>query len=541
MKAALYARFSSDLQRATSIEDQFRNCRKRAEAEGWTIVATFADEAMSGSDANRPQYQAMLAAAAKGAFHILLVDDLSRLTRDAVESERVIRRLEFSGVRIVATSDGYDSTSKARKVHRGFKGLMNEIFLDDLRERVHRGLAGQVIKQYWTGGRPYGYRLKPVLHPTELDQYGQPARIGTKLEIDSDQASIVRRIFERFAEGASCRTISGELNDEAIPSPGSTWKRKVRRCSGWMGSAVRVILKNPLYTGTVRWNVSQFVRDPDSAKYKRRKRPPAEWHSYRDETLRIISDELFAKVERRTRVCANRDERLKSGGRPRYLLSGLLHCRVCGAHYVIADARSYACSGHWNGGACSNKIRVRRDAIERILLGPIRSKLLSAERRERMAKEMQAEYLERIKTAAERVGTIPHEAAELDARIARLRERLKTGDPDLTPDELQAAIERAENKRRELEHARNSIGASTQIFSVMPKAAEYYGQQISLGLDGDPTAALKARPIVRELLGGKVDLVPGEDGSLWAEYGLHMAALLQGAGGAGTGGRGDRI
>jgi hypothetical protein len=61
---------------------------------------------------------------------------------------RAIRRLEFSGLRIVATSDGYDSTSKARKVHRGFEGLMNEIFLDDLRERVHRGLAGQAMKRY---------------------------------------------------------------------------------------------------------------------------------------------------------------------------------------------------------------------------------------------------------------------------------------------------------------------------------------------------------------------------------------------------------
>jgi site-specific DNA recombinase len=106
MKAALYARFSSDLQRATSIEDQFRNCRKRTESEGWTIAATFADEAMSGSDTSRPQYQAMLAAAASGAFQILLMDDLSRLTRDAVESERVIRRLEFSGIRIVSISDG---------------------------------------------------------------------------------------------------------------------------------------------------------------------------------------------------------------------------------------------------------------------------------------------------------------------------------------------------------------------------------------------------------------------------------------------------
>lgn len=538
MKAALYARFSSDLQRATSIEDQFRNCRKRVESEAWTIVATFADEAMSGSDTSRPQYQAMLAAAASGAFQVLLVDDLSRLTRDAVESERVIRRLEFSGIRIVSISDGYDSTSKARKVHRGFKGLMNEIFLDDLRERVHRGLAGQVIKHYWTGGRPYGYRLKPVLHPTEHDQYGQPAKIGTKLEIDPEQSTVVAEIFQRFAEGASCRTISGELNDHGVPSPGSTWKRKVRRCSGWMGSAVRVILKNPLYTGTVRWNVSQFVRDPDSEKYKRRRRPQAEWHSYQDEALRIITDELFAKVERRTRICANRDVRLKSGGKPKYLLSGLLHCRVCGAHYVIADARSYACSGHWNGGACSNHIRVRRDAIERVLLGPIRSELLSPERRERMAKEMQAAYVERLKEIAQRAESVPQEAAELDARIARLRERLKKGDPDLTPDELQPAIERAETKRRELDHARSTVGNSAQILSVLPKAAAYYGQQISLGLDGDPAAALKARPIVRELLGGKVDLVPGKDGSLWAEYGLHMAALLQGAG---TGGRGEGI
>lgn len=536
MNAALYARFSSDLQRAASIEDQFRNCRKRAESEGWTIVATFADEAMSGSDASRPQYQAMLAAAASGAFQILLVDDLSRLTRDAVESERVIRRLEFSGVRIVSISDGYDSTSKARKVHRGFKGLMNEIFLDDLRERVHRGLAGQVIKHYWTGGRPYGYRLKPVLHPTERDQYGQPARMGTKLEIDAEQANVVREIFERFAEGASCRTISGELNNRGVPSPGSTWKRKVRRCSGWMGSAVRVILRNPLYTGTVRWNVSQFVRDPDSEKYKRRRRPQAEWHSYQDEMLRIISGELFAKVERRTRVCANRDVRLKSGGKPKYLLSGLLHCRVCGAHYVIADARSYACSGHWNGGACSNHIRVRRDAIERVLLGPIRSELLSAERRERMAKEMQAAYVEQIKAIAQRAQSVPQEAAELDARIVRLRERLKKGDPDLTSDELQIALDRAETKRRGLDHTRSAVGSSAQILSVLPKAAEYYGQQISLGLDGDPQAAAKARPIVRELLGGKVDLVPGEGGSLWAEYGLQMAALLQGAG---TGGRGE--
>ena len=537
MKAVLYARFSTDLQRAASIEDQFRNCRKRAELEGWKIVATFADAAMSGSDANRPQYRAMMEAAARREFDVLIVDDLSRLTRDSVECERAIRRLEFGGLRIVATSDGCDSTSKARKVHRGFKGLMNEIFLDDLRERVHRGLAGQAMKHYWCGGRPYGYRLKPVLDALRLDVYGQPSRIGTVLEIDDDRAAIVREIFTRFAEGASCLAVARELNARGIPSSGSTWKRKTRRCKGWMASAVRVILRNPLYCGRMRWNVSQFVRDPDSGKHMRRRRPKAEWVEHRDEALRIIPDELYERAQARTRVAANSDKRLKSGGRAKYLLSGLLVCNVCKAHYVIADARSYACSGHWNGGACSNHIRVRRDAIERIILGGVRRDLLAPERVDRMAQEMRAAYAERMREIAARAETLSREIQELDARITRLHERLKAGDPDLAADELQAGIERAENKRRELLDARPAERENARILALMPRAAELYREQIDQGLGGDLVAAAKARTILREML-GEIMLSPGEDGSLWAEYAMQPAALLQGAG---TDGRGDRI
>ena len=539
MKAALYARFSSDLQRATSIEDQFRNCRKRAELEGWAIVATYADAAMSGTDANRPQYRAMLEAAARREFDVLIVDDLSRLTRDAVECERAIRRLEFIGLRIIATSDGYDSTSKARKVHRGFKGLMNEIFLDDLRERVHRGLTGQAQKHFWCGGRPYGYRLKPVLDPTRLDVYGQPARIGTVLEIDSEQAAIVREIFARFVDGASCLAISRELNDRGVPSPGSTWKRKTRRCRGWMASAIRVILKNPLYCGRMRWNVSQFVRDPDTGKYKRRRRPQTDWVENREESLRIISDEVFERAQARTRASADSDKRLKSGGKARYLLSGLLVCKVCKAHYVIADARSYACSGHWSGGACSNEIRVRRDAIEHVILSGVYRDLLEPERVARMANEMRAAYAERMRAAAARAVDLPRELEELDARIMRLRERLKAGDPDLTPDELQAAIDRAEAKRRQVLDVQPTERENARVLAMLPRTAELYREQIGQGLGGDPAASAKARTILREML-GEIMLSPGEGGSLWAEYAMQPAALLMGAG-AGTSGRGDRI
>jgi site-specific DNA recombinase len=524
MKAALYARYSTDQQRAASIEDQFRNCRSRAAAEGWQITATFADQAMSGGDSNRPDYQAMLAAASRKQFDVLLVDDLSRLSRDQVESERVIRRLEFNGIRILAVTDGYDTQTQTatRKIQRGVKNLINEMRLDELREQIHRGMMGQAIKRYWCGGRPYGYRLRPILDGAQLDAYGQPARIGTVLEIDAVQAQIVAEIFARFVAGASCRTVARELNSRRVPSPGSRWKRIVRRSHGWMGSGVRVILKNPLYTGRVRWNVSQFVRDPDTGKHQRRLREKRDWVEHRDEKLRIVSNELFEQAQ--TRTC-NPDARLSTRGKAKYLLSGLLVCGRCGANYVIVDPRRYACSGYWNGGACSNSRRIRREAIEEAILDPIRSEVLSPERVAHMASEMQKFLSDR---AAGEVVFTANESAELhelETRLERLRRRLAEGDPDLTDDELQAAIDCAELKQ----HHAMRVAADKEgrhILSALPKAADLRRAQLALGQAGDLRAAQEARTMLRRMIPGRVTLVPEPAGRLWAEFGVEPTALL---------------
>ena len=154
-----------------------------------------------------------------------------------------------------------------------------------------------------------------------------------------------------------------------------------------------------------------------------------------------------------------------------------------------------------------------------------------------MAAEMRVAYAERMREIVARAETLPHEIQELDARITRLRERLKCGDPDLMADELQAGIERAEHKRRELLDVRPAERENARVLALMPRAAELYREQIDLGLGGDPAAAAKARTILRDML-GEIMLSPAEDGSLWAEYAMQPAALLKDAG---TGGRGDRI
>jgi hypothetical protein len=161
--------------------------------------------------------------------------------------------------------------------------------------------------------------------------------------------------------------------------------------------------------------------------------------------------------------------------------------------------------------------------------------MLSPARVEKMAREMQKAFNERQRASEAKAVEKPRELAELDARLDRLRAQLKSGDPDLTPADLAAAIERVEGQRRETEAAQPTAKASAKILSILPKAAALYRKQIADGLDGDARAAAKARILLKDLFGGKIRLKP-KGPELWAHWNLAPAALLRAEGTSGSGG-----
>ena len=130
----------------------------------------------------------------------------------------------------------------------------------------------------------------------------------------------------------------------------------------------------------------------------------------------------------------------------------------------------------------------------------------------------------------------PRELLELAARIERLRERRQRGDPDMTVEELQAAIDRAEEKRRELQALHGGAGVPAKALAILPGAAELYRRQVALGLNGHPDAILKARLFLREWFGGEIRLEPLPDGGLMAHWNQSVGALLKGLGSCGSGG-----
>src|SRR5450759_3150688 len=259
LRAAIYARFSSDRQRDESIEDQIRVCRELIDREGWSLVQVFHDRAISGATTLRPGYQAMLEAARAGKFDVLVAEALDRLSRDQEDVAGLYKRISFAGVRIITRAEGEIS-----ELHVGLKGTMNALFLKDLAAKTRRRLEGRIRQGRCIGMAPYGYRII-----RRLGQSGEPER-GLR-EIDQAQATIIRRIFADYAAGLSPRSIARALNAEAVPGPGgSIWYDTALRGRASRGDG---LLRNPLYAGRLVWNRQRNIKDPIAGTRVRRANP----------------------------------------------------------------------------------------------------------------------------------------------------------------------------------------------------------------------------------------------------------------------------
>ncbi len=382
-RVALYARYSSDNQRDASIEDQLRQCRERAAREGWSVVETYSDRAISGASLIRYGIQSLLADAQAGRFDMVLCEALDRLSRDQEDVAGVFKRLSFAGVRIFTLSEG-----EINELHVGLKGTMNALFLKDLAKKTHRGIRGRVEAGKIGGGNAYGYR---VVH--QLDARGEPIR-GER-EIIAEQADVVLRIFREYAAGKGPRRIAADLNRDGIASPtGKRWNDATIRGNRIISSG---ILNCELYVGIIRWNRQKKLKHPDTGRFAYRLNPRSEWIRAEAPELRIVPQELWdaAKARQdkltalyRKQIDGSRDAarmmREKNGGlnathRPRTLLSGLVFCGTCGGSYARRGQDRFTCSNHGLGNGCDNARAVPGKALEDRVLAGLRERLMTPE------------------------------------------------------------------------------------------------------------------------------------------------------------------
>lgn len=95
-RTAIYARYSTDLQRDTSIEDQIRLCEKKLREAGGQIYQSYTDHAVSGASLMRPGIQMLMQDAAAGRFDQVFAEALDRISRDQEDIAAVYKRLPDS-------------------------------------------------------------------------------------------------------------------------------------------------------------------------------------------------------------------------------------------------------------------------------------------------------------------------------------------------------------------------------------------------------------------------------------------------------------
>ena len=378
IRVAIYARYSTDLQNPTLIDDQVRQCRQHADRQdGWAVVNVFQDVAISGATRGRAGLEALENFVADGGCDVVLFEHLDRLARDLEVLMLFYKRAQHADVEMHQLHRG-----KLGIFDIGILGTFAQLFLEELSHKTRRGLIGRVEACKNTGGRAYGYRSE-VLPPRD----GKPD--GSIMQIDPEEAAIVRRIFEEYAAGKSPRQIAADLNAAAVPAPrgrgagSGHWKANTIYGHRSRGTG---ILNNELYIGRHVSNRQRYSKHPETGRRVSTPNPPEEWLTIEKPELRIIDEDLWDAVKTRqdvidsSRTRAEADDKTAAGAaqsarRRKYLLSGLLTCGQCGGNLTVAGKRArrrYYCANAKEKGeaVCTGMPGLSEaDAAETILGG----------------------------------------------------------------------------------------------------------------------------------------------------------------------------
>ena len=489
MKVALYARFSTDTQDATSIGGQLENCEALAAREGFRVVGQFYDEGLSGNDDGRPQYLSLLEQLKEGKFTGIVTDETSRITRNQAELHRLVAELRFCD-QFLITCDGIDTRSESSDLMLSVKAAIDQMEGRKIGYRTYRSLRERHKLGHCAGGRVYGYTT---------EQNGDYKRRA----IDPEQGQYVLEIFERYAAGESAKAIVRDLNERRVPSPGSFWKNRKRRASGWvhttlLGSYAKAsgILRNPIYTGKSTWNKRAGKKVPGTGRRIQKRRPKSEWIEYQDDSLRIVPEALWERVQDRLHATRLRSHSANLRGRPaRHLLTGLMVCDSCGGHYVVRNGKSYQCSSHSNGrdSLCDQRLFLKKETAEQALLAGIKEQLIAPEVVKVATKQVRAEIRKQGRSKADNKSRIRVVSRQIDDLLETLIEVGKS-------EALTTKLRSLEKEKGELE--KKSVSS---IHQLVPKISDHWREIVSnlerLGERAKPDELETARELLRGLIG----------------------------------------
>lgn len=281
LRAVIYARYSSSSQREESIEGQIRDCTAYAERNGYTLIGTYADRAISGMTDNRPDFQRMIKDSSRKLFDVVIIWKTDRFARNRYDSARYKAQLKKNGVKVVPAMEAIAEGAEGILLESLLEG-MAEYYSEDLKEKVVRGLSVNAEKCLWNGG------ALPIGYVVDEEQHLQPNPMT---------APYVLEAFKQYDHGHTIAEILSYLQEKGITN---TKGRPIT----W--SVVQHMLSNRRYIGE---------------------------YSFRDIVVpngipAIVPLDLFERVQEKLEK--NRKAPARNKAEENYLLTTKIFCGDCG-------------------------------------------------------------------------------------------------------------------------------------------------------------------------------------------------------------------
>lgn len=434
-RAIFYLRLSVSHDTSTSIIRQREDLEALAAREGWTIVATFADDGLSGGK-DRTNAREALRMIREGDADVLAVWKFDRWSRQglgavadlvsALDHRQALAEAKRGKPALfVALGDGLRSDQPAWRIIASVLAEVARQERENTRYRTKSSIAKLKRSGRWSGGTvPVGYRSIP-----------HPDGTGRALAVDAEEAEILTEAARRIVSGASIYATTARLNASPL---------RPRRASSWTVQALSQTLTGPSIVGRVTLG-GEVLRDDNGM-------PTQVW----DPALPL---DLWHAV--RAAIAARRDGSPLVGkqrpGRRSRLLTGVLSCGECGAPMYVRKSSNgvalYACSARSNGRSCPG-VTVTAERIEEHVVDAFLRTI------------GRFEVLRPVEHDAPALALVEAEAA-----LAEISARL--GDPDLDDETEERLLAQRRDLRARVRSLREEASSAEPSVEFVPTGETY--------------------------------------------------------------------
>lgn len=310
IKVASYCRVSTDKDdQANSFESQQRYFRAYIDRQPeWELYQIYADEGITGtSTKKRAAFNQMIADARMGKFERILTKEVSRFSRNILDTIAYTRELKALGVGVLFMNDGISTLEPDAELRLSIMGSIAQEESRKTSSRVKWGQTRRMEQGVVFGRSLLGYDVK-----------------DGRLTVNPEGAELVRLIFHKYGvEKKGTTVIARELREAGY----RTHRGGIR----WNGSCIVKLLKNEKYVGDL---IQKKTITPDYLTHaKKANHGEEELVIIRDHHPPIIDRELWGVVQEELKK-RNRNGALGVGHSNRYRFSGKIKCGECGASFV---------------------------------------------------------------------------------------------------------------------------------------------------------------------------------------------------------------